>query len=341
MQWLASISVRRPVFATVMILTIVVVGIVGYSEAERRPLPQRRLPDHLRSSPCCRAPRPRRWRPSSPTRSRRRSTPSAASRSCARSPRRASPRSFVTLPLDKDINVAAQEVRDHVSHRAARSARGHEEPGHQQAGSRRGARAVHRAGVDAADPRADRARRPRGAAGAGEHRRRRSGDDRRRPQATDPGAASIRRGCARRGSPPSTCSGRSSRRTSATPGGSRRHRARSASPSASRGASERRGHRARSSCVHVDGHPILVRDVGQVDRRRGGGRDGRQHRRQAGGRAVDPQAVGRRTASRSSTPCGPACRRWQPTLPGGHKLNVIRDNTETHAHQRRRRAAST
>src|SRR3569623_1228801 len=30
MQWLASISVRRPVFATVMILVIVVVGIVGY-----------------------------------------------------------------------------------------------------------------------------------------------------------------------------------------------------------------------------------------------------------------------------------------------------------------------
>ena len=30
MQWLASISVRRPVFATVLILVIVVVGLVGY-----------------------------------------------------------------------------------------------------------------------------------------------------------------------------------------------------------------------------------------------------------------------------------------------------------------------
>ncbi|MBC8133103.1 MAG: efflux RND transporter permease subunit, partial [Deltaproteobacteria bacterium] len=30
MQWLASISVRRPVFATVLILTILVVGMVGY-----------------------------------------------------------------------------------------------------------------------------------------------------------------------------------------------------------------------------------------------------------------------------------------------------------------------
>ncbi|MEZ4367014.1 MAG: efflux RND transporter permease subunit [Kofleriaceae bacterium] len=31
MQWLSSISVRRPVFATVMILTLVVVGLVGYA----------------------------------------------------------------------------------------------------------------------------------------------------------------------------------------------------------------------------------------------------------------------------------------------------------------------
>ena len=30
MQWLSLISVRRPVFATVMILILVVVGIVGY-----------------------------------------------------------------------------------------------------------------------------------------------------------------------------------------------------------------------------------------------------------------------------------------------------------------------
>ena len=31
MQWLAQISVRRPVFASVLILTILVLGIVGYS----------------------------------------------------------------------------------------------------------------------------------------------------------------------------------------------------------------------------------------------------------------------------------------------------------------------
>ena len=30
MQWLASICVRRPVFATVLIMIMVVVGVVGY-----------------------------------------------------------------------------------------------------------------------------------------------------------------------------------------------------------------------------------------------------------------------------------------------------------------------
>ena len=45
MQWLASICVKRPVFATVMILTIAVVGIARLQQAQRRSLPQRRLPD--------------------------------------------------------------------------------------------------------------------------------------------------------------------------------------------------------------------------------------------------------------------------------------------------------
>ena len=31
MQWLASISVRRPVFASVLILTLLVVGLIGYA----------------------------------------------------------------------------------------------------------------------------------------------------------------------------------------------------------------------------------------------------------------------------------------------------------------------
>ncbi len=79
----------------------------------------------------------------------------------------------------------------------------------------------------------------------------------------------------------------------------------------------------------VGGHPILIRDVGQRGRRRGGGRDRGEHRRQAGGGAVDPQAVGRehrrgrRRAARAHG--GDRPRR----SPAGYKLNVIRDNTES------------
>jgi hydrophobic/amphiphilic exporter-1 (mainly G- bacteria), HAE1 family len=114
MQWLASISVRRPVFATVLILTIAVVGILGYSKLNVDRFPNVDFPiisiittlpgaapeeveteltdkieeavntlggiDELRSV----------------------STEGVS-------------QVFVTFTLDKDVNIAAQDVRDHVS----------------------------------------------------------------------------------------------------------------------------------------------------------------------------------------------------------------------------------
>ena len=115
MQWLASICVRRPVFATVLILIVVVVGIVGYSKLGVDRFPKVDFPVVVDRHHACRAPRPRRSRPRSPTRSKRRSTPSAASTSCARSRPRASRRSSSRFALEKNVDVAAQEVRDHVS----------------------------------------------------------------------------------------------------------------------------------------------------------------------------------------------------------------------------------
>ncbi len=44
MQWLASICVRRPVFATVLILFIVVVGFIGYSKLNVDRFPNVDLP---------------------------------------------------------------------------------------------------------------------------------------------------------------------------------------------------------------------------------------------------------------------------------------------------------
>src|SRR5438105_455251 len=113
MQWLASICVRRPVFATVLILFIVVVGIVGYKQLNVDRFPNVDLPvvnvitllpgaapeevatelsdkieeaintingiDELRSI----------------------STEGVS-------------QVVVSFKLDKDVNVAAQEVREHV-----------------------------------------------------------------------------------------------------------------------------------------------------------------------------------------------------------------------------------
>jgi HAE1 family hydrophobic/amphiphilic exporter-1 len=114
MQWLASISVRRPVFATVLILTIVVVGLVGYKSLNVDRFPNvdfpivaviTRLPgaapeeveteltdkieeavntisgiDELRST----------------------STEGVS-------------QVFITFLLDKNVDVASQEVRDHLA----------------------------------------------------------------------------------------------------------------------------------------------------------------------------------------------------------------------------------
>ncbi len=81
MQKLAELCVRRPVFATVLILALVVVGFFGYMQLGVDRFPKVDFPIVVVTTTPARAPRPRRWRPRSPTRSRRRSTPSAASSS--------------------------------------------------------------------------------------------------------------------------------------------------------------------------------------------------------------------------------------------------------------------
>ena len=63
MQWLASICVRRPVFATVLILTIAVVGIVGYRKLNVDRFPNVDFPIVDGRDHAARAPRPSRSRP--------------------------------------------------------------------------------------------------------------------------------------------------------------------------------------------------------------------------------------------------------------------------------------
>ncbi len=72
MQKLAEICIRRPVFATMIILALVVVGAATYVPPRRRSLPVGRPAHRHRPRRACPAPRPRRWRPRSRRRSRRR-----------------------------------------------------------------------------------------------------------------------------------------------------------------------------------------------------------------------------------------------------------------------------
>ncbi len=78
MQWLSQIAVRRPVFATVMILVFVVVGLVGYKTLGVDKFPKIDFPlvTIVRRT---RAPRRSRSSRTSRRRSRRRSTRSPAS----------------------------------------------------------------------------------------------------------------------------------------------------------------------------------------------------------------------------------------------------------------------
>src|SRR4051794_36711780 len=114
MQWLASISVRRPVFATVMILTIAVIGFVGYSKLNVDRFPNVDFPiiSVITTLPGA-APEQVETEVTDKieealnTRGRIEELPSV-------SPGGAS-RLFVTFTLDKDVNVAAQDVPDPVS----------------------------------------------------------------------------------------------------------------------------------------------------------------------------------------------------------------------------------
>ena len=125
MQKLAEICIRRPVFAAMLILALVVVGAASYIQPGRRPLPRR--------STC----RPSRVRTALPGASPEEVETEVSQRieeavntvegieelrsiSSAGS-------SFViaTFNLDRDIDVAAQDVRDRVAERAAQPARRH------------------------------------------------------------------------------------------------------------------------------------------------------------------------------------------------------------------------
>jgi len=114
LQKLAEICIRRPVFAAMLILALVVVGGTSYLRLGVDRFPSVDLPTVSDPHPA-----PRRSaeevETGSPSGSRRWSTPSRGSTSCGRSRAPAPPSLIVTFNLNRDIDTAAQDVRDRVA----------------------------------------------------------------------------------------------------------------------------------------------------------------------------------------------------------------------------------
>ena len=89
-MFLSDLSIKQPVFATMMMAALAVLGLTSYRAAQGRPVPRRRVPGrhgHDASTP---ARRRRRSSATSRRRSKRRSTPSRASATSSRPRRKAS-----------------------------------------------------------------------------------------------------------------------------------------------------------------------------------------------------------------------------------------------------------
>ena len=263
MQWLAAISVKRPVFASVLILALTVVGAFAFTRLGLDRFPKVDFPTVVVTTRC-RAPRPKRSRPRSPTRSRKRSTRSAASTSCARPRRKASRRSSSRscsrrTPTSRRRKCAIASTASlpllPEDHRAADG---------------REVRSRLRAGADArglgrqADPRHHRVRRQDAAPPARERQRRRPGRRRRRPAAPD---QHLARSGAAAGLQPHR-----HRRVARAAGAERRDpgRPRRGGRAGAHAADARprpvgRRSSATSSSRQRDGHPILLRDVATIE----------------------------------------------------------------------------
>ena len=144
MQWLAELCVKRPVFAAVLSLVILVVGVVFYSSWASTSFPKIDFPVIVVTTRAAgrlaRGHRDRGHR-----QDRGRGQHHQRHRRAALDLHRGRVAGHRQFKLEKNVDVAAQEVRDQCRRRAARSAQGHRAAGRQQARPRRGAGPVRRA----------------------------------------------------------------------------------------------------------------------------------------------------------------------------------------------------
>ena len=127
MQWLANVSVRRPIFATVLILVVLVFGIVGYAQLGVDRFPKVDFPtvSVITELPGG-APKEIETEVSAKIEEAV-NTISGIDELRSTSSEGVS-QVFVTFVLEKDIEVAAQEVRDRVSRVVSSLPKGVEEP---------------------------------------------------------------------------------------------------------------------------------------------------------------------------------------------------------------------
>src|SRR3954464_7187381 len=113
MQWLASISVRRPVFATVMILFVVGVGFVGYKSLALDRFPNVDFPI-ISVITVLPGAAPEEVETELSDKIEEAINTLGGIEELRSVSTEGVSQVFVTFTLDKDVNVAAQEVRDHV-----------------------------------------------------------------------------------------------------------------------------------------------------------------------------------------------------------------------------------
>ncbi|HEY2900386.1 MAG TPA: efflux RND transporter permease subunit, partial [Polyangia bacterium] len=113
MQWLANVCVRRPVFATVMILTIVVIGVVGYKNLNVDRFPNVDFPiiSVITQLPGA---APEEVETELSDKIEEAINTLGGIEELRSTSTEGVSQVFVTFTLDKNVDVAAQEVRDHV-----------------------------------------------------------------------------------------------------------------------------------------------------------------------------------------------------------------------------------
>src|SRR5258708_22390345 len=114
MQWLASISVRRPVFAAVLIRAMAVVGILGYSKLNVARFPDVDFPI-ISIITVLPGAAPEEVETELTDKIEEAVNTLGGIEELRSVSTEGVSQVFVTFTLDKDVNIAAQDVRDHVS----------------------------------------------------------------------------------------------------------------------------------------------------------------------------------------------------------------------------------